>query len=77
MNCQRRQKDRGTAVHLAGQEKFILKTTVIELLLEMGCARGFNVPRTCTTRVDFTIRKGWPDWDEIIDKLKEKSVDKT
>jgi hypothetical protein len=119
VNCQRRHKDRGTALHLAAyfgfadvvdtllklysnhtiknkfgetaldsakagkkayetdKKKFILKTTDIELLLEIGLEKGFQIPSTCSTRVDLTTRKGWPGWDDIIHNLEKKSVDKT
>ena len=40
-------------------------------------ALGFPKSTGGGSRVDFTTRNGWPGWDDIIDNLEKKSVDKT
>jgi hypothetical protein len=61
-------------------KSFFPRTVDIDELRKSGYIGG--VPshewrHTPSTRVDFTTRNGWPGWDEIIEKLEKKSVDKT
>jgi hypothetical protein len=61
-------------------KSFFPRTVDIDELRKSGYIGGVPRPdwkHTPNTRVDFTTRNGWPGWDEIIEKLEKKSVDKT
>jgi hypothetical protein len=61
-------------------KSFFPRTVDIDELRKSGYIGGVPRPAfrtTPSTRVDFTTRNGWPGWDEIIEKLEKKSVDKT